>query len=105
VSETKPGRVRSHLETTQSEAFDEALRFVDANDAIVDALRTHPESLVDGVFAFSEGKGLLARLFGGRRPSPEDIAPVSKPARVRTEEEERRLAENRRIVEEALRAR
>jgi hypothetical protein len=106
VNDVKPGRARAHLATTQSEAFDDALRFVDANEAILEALRTHPASLADGVFAFEEGRSVLGRLFGGKKPSLDDAAPVSKkPAKVRTEAEERKLAETRAMVEEALRAR
>jgi hypothetical protein len=107
VHDLKPGSARGHLETTQREAFDEALRWVDSNPAIVDALRVHPESLADGVFTLEPVKGLFSRMFGAKPapPLPEAVAaPVSK-RKPRTEEEERRLAENRALVEEALRAR
>jgi hypothetical protein len=105
VHDVKPGSARRHLETTQREAFDEALRWVDSNLKIVNALRTHPESLADGVFAIEETKGILARMFGGKPAAgPEEIAgAVVVKRRVRSEEEERRLAENKRLVEEALR--
>ena len=67
VTGVKPGSARRHLETTQREAFDEALRWVDSNAKIVDALRLHPESLADGVFPIGGAKGILARVFGGGR--------------------------------------
>jgi hypothetical protein len=105
LHDVKPGAARRHLETTQREAFDEALRWVDSNPAIVEALRVHPESLADGVFPIAPVKGLLSRVFGAKpAPLPEVIAPVSR-RKARSEEEERRLAENKAIVEEALRAR
>ncbi len=104
VHERKAGRARRHLETTQTEAFDAALRWVDSRPKLVSALRSHPESLTDGVFPVEETKGLLARLFGGRDATQESLAAdVAKPRRTRTPEEERKLAEDRAIVEAALR--
>jgi hypothetical protein len=104
LHDKKPGAARRHLDTTQREAFDEAVRWVDSNGAIVDALRVHPESLADGVFAIEPVKGFLARVFGAKPAALPDAvaAPVSK-RRARTEAEERRLAEDKAIVEEALR--
>jgi len=104
VHDVKPAAARRHLETTQREAFDEALRWVDSNTAIVEALRVHPESLADGVFPVEPVKGLLSRLFGAKPAPLPEMAPASK-RKVRTPEEERTLAENRALVEEALRAR
>jgi hypothetical protein len=98
----KPGLARRHLETTQREAFDEALAWVDARPKLVEALRLHPESLRDGVFPLEEARGVFARLFGSRSAEPEIVAPA-KPRRVRTVEEEQKLAEDRAIVEAALR--
>ena len=49
LHDVKPGAARRHLETTQREAFEEALRWVDSNTPIVEALGAHPESLADGV--------------------------------------------------------
>jgi hypothetical protein len=104
VHDVKPAIARRHLQTTQREAFDEALRWVDSNARIVGALRMHPESLADGVFAIEPVKGLLGRMFGTRGAGgPVAIASVT-PRRARSEEEEKRLAENRALVEEALRA-
>ncbi len=105
VHDHKPGDARAHLGTTQKEAFESALAWVDSNPEIVQALKAHPETLADGVFPLAETKGLLGRLFGRKATTaPEMVAPKSKrPAR--TEAEERRLAEARALVEEALRIR
>jgi hypothetical protein len=104
LHDVKPAAARRHLDTTQREAFDEALRWVDSKTALLEALRVHPESLADGVFPVEETKGIFARLFGAKpAPLPEVLAaPVSK-RRVRSEAEERRLAEDKALVEEALR--
>jgi hypothetical protein len=103
VHDVKPGVVKRHLETTQGELFDEAVRWADSNGALVEALSLHPESLADGVFAIEETKGFLSRLFGAKPARALEPAPVSK-RRVRSPEEERRLAENKAIVDAALRA-
>jgi hypothetical protein len=98
-----PGRVRSHLPVTQKEAFDEALRLVDGNTHLTDALREHPETLEDGVFKINGPAGLLGRLFG--RKKAEDEAASASPSstrKQRTREEEERLAEAKRLVREAL---
>ena len=103
VHGVKAGVVRGHLETTQTEAFDEALRWVDSNDEIVAKLRATPELLADGVFTIAPIKGFFGRLFGRRRD--DDAPPLSaRPvaAKVRTEAEERRLREMRALVEDAL---
>jgi hypothetical protein len=101
----KPGLARGHMETTQREAFDEALRWVDSNEAIVVALRAHPETLADGIFPISEARGLLGRFFAKRAPAPptaSEMAPVSRrPAK--SAEEQRRIDETKALVEEALR--
>lgn len=92
---------RAHLETTPAEAFDGALEWVDSNPEIVDALRTQPDSLAAGLFAIEPIKGFFGRLFAKRRAEP-DLGKISVPRRVRTPEEERRIAESRRLVEAAL---
>jgi hypothetical protein len=102
VHGVKPSAARAHLETTQREAFDVALRWVDSNDALVEALRDAPHTLSDGVFAMEPTKGLLGRLFG-RRSAGEPAVPARGAARrERTPEEERRLREARALVDEAL---
>jgi len=99
----KPGAIRKHLEITQREAFDWALSFVDGQPKLVRALADDPASLADGLFELESKKGLLSRLFG-RSSRDDDAPPVSIPVRVkeRTEEERRRIAEARALVEEAL---
>lgn len=104
-----PGDVRRHLEVTQGEAFADALRWVDSNPDIVEALRHHPEGLADGIFTLGPSRGFFARVFG-RKPAPLGDAALAagpplkaRPARVRAPEAEARLAETRALVEEALR--
>jgi hypothetical protein len=104
LHDLKPGSARRHLETTQREAFDESLPWVDSNPKLLEALSLHPESLVDGVFPIEETKGLLARLFGAKPARA--LEPVAKmERRARSPEQERRLAENKALVEQALRER
>lgn len=98
-NETKPSGVRRHLEVTQKEAFDAALAWVEGQPALVRALREHPETLEDGVFEVESKKGLLSRLF--TRPST-DERPMQTKRRERTEEELRRLAEAKALVDDAL---
>lgn len=101
--DVKTSEARRHLEATQREAFDEALRWVDSNPEIVTALRETPQMLVDGVFQIQETKSVLGRLLARRKVQavPAD-APISRAKRERSPEEERRLAEARALVEEAL---
>lgn len=98
----KPGSVRRHLEITQREAFDMALAFVDGQPKLVQALTDDPESLTDGLFELEEKKGFLSKLFSGRKA--DDAPPASIPVRVkeRSEEERRRIAEMKALVDEAL---
>lgn len=96
-------RARAHLETTQKEAFAEAMRWVLSNEELVTALRDRPSELRDGVFAIEPVRGLLGRLFSKRREDPlPPVAPASSKRAPRSEAEERRLAEARALVEEAL---
>ncbi|WP_394847486.1 hypothetical protein LZC95_08480 [Pendulispora brunnea] len=59
----KPSHARAHLDTTQREAFDKALEWVDSNEEIVDGLRERPEEIALGFFELSPVRGLLGRLF------------------------------------------
>ena len=102
VNDVKPRVARTHLATTQTEAFDVAVAWVETNDHLVKALRTMPETLADGVFTMERTRGFLSRLFRKKDDDAALTAPVAKPSRVRTPEEERRLAEARALVEEAL---
>lgn len=98
----KPGSVRKHLEVTQREAFDMALAWVDGQPKLVRDLTDFPATLEDGLFELEEKKGLLSRLFTGRRD--DDAPPASIPVRAkpRSEEELRRIAETKALVDEAL---
>jgi hypothetical protein len=105
----KPSRARAHLEVTQKEAFGEALAWVDSNPRIVADLKDRPEMLADGVFPIRPTQGFLGRLLSGTSSSVErapknERAPATpaKPARVRSEEEQRRLDRARALVDEAL---
>lgn len=101
----KPSRARAHMETTQKEAFDEALVWVDSNPEIVAALRSQPHALADGMFTIEPIKGPIGRFFAKRKsetPSAKDLATAAT-RRKRTPEEERKLAETKSLVEEALR--
>ncbi len=105
VTGRKPGVVRRHLEVTQKEAFELALDWVDAQPKLVRTLTNDPATLADGVFKLEEKKGLLSRLLSRK---PDDDMPEMNPAsaapraKERTEEERRRIAETKALVEEAL---
>lgn len=98
----KPGAVRRHLEVTQREAFDAALAFVDGQPKLVRALTEHPETLEDGVFELEEKKGLLSRLFSSKKRDEEIPDSIPVRAKERTEEERRKIAEAKALVEEAF---
>lgn len=104
VSDKKPNAVRRHLDVTQREAFDIALDWVDGQPKLVRALTDDPETLEDGVFVLEEKKGLFSRLLSRKRDDdPPEAMPVApRPAKERSEEELRRLAETKALVEEAL---
>lgn len=101
VNGWKPRKARAHLEPTQAELLDEAVAWVESNDHLVDALKTHPESLADGFFEIKPVRGFLGRLFK-KKSSEADLAPAPAAKKTRSAEEERRLAEAKRLVEEAL---
>lgn len=108
VTDAKPGRVRKHLAVTQREAFDAALAWVDDQPKLVKALGEHPETLEDGVFVLEEKKGLLGKLLSRKQSDEDEFVPVpaSAPkASTLTEEERRRIAETKALVEEALQER
>ncbi len=100
VHEIKPSKARSHLGPSQREAFAESVDLVDKNPALVAALRDAPETLTDGIVAIAHERSFFARLFA-RRPEPE-FASAGKRALPRSEEDLRRLAEAKALVEEAL---
>jgi hypothetical protein len=97
VHRVKPSLARAHLALTQREAFDRALVFWESNERVIETLRTAPELLVGGAFALDSARGPVARLLGwlGRDRSAareDENKPSARPARVRTEAEERRFA-------------
>lgn len=98
----KPGAVRRHLEVTQREAWDAALAWVDGQPKLVKTLTDAPERLTDGVFTLESKRGLLSRWLrrGEDAALPEAVA--VKARKERTEEEARRIAETKALVEEAL---
>jgi hypothetical protein len=103
VTDRKPGTVRRHLEITQKEAFDLALDWVDGQPKLVRALTKDPGSLADGIFTLEEKKGLLSRFLTRKRDDDmPDALPVSVKPKERSEEERRRIAETKALVEEAL---
>ena len=104
ATDSKPGAVRRHLAVTQREAFDLALDWVDGQPKLVRALTKDPSSLADGIFTIEEKKGLLSRLLTRKRDDdmPDVGSPISVKPKERTEEERRRIAETRALVEEAL---
>lgn len=104
VADQKAGVVRRHLPVTQREAFDDALAWLSTQPKLVRTLREHPASLTDGIFEVEARKGLLARLFA-RSPEHDDdltLTTVKKTPKSRSDEELRRLAEAKALVEEAL---
>jgi hypothetical protein len=100
VSEVKPSKARAHLEPSQREALAESIDLLSCNPKIIAALREAPETLADGHFAIAREKGLFGRLFS-RNETPELDAPVKRRAPM-SEDEKRRLAEAKALVEEAL---
>ena len=103
LHDIKAPAARTHLETTQREALDLALEWIDSNPAIVTGLRERPELLAEGMFAVEPVRGLFGRLFTKRKGDPPMPTWKSTPRRVRTDEEQKRLEEARALVEEALR--
>lgn len=101
VTDNKPSKARAHLEPSQREAFADALDFVSCNPKVVRALREAPETLADGHFAITHEKSLFGRLFGKKSDEPEFDAPIKKRPPM-TEDEKRRLAEAKALVDEAL---
>ena len=106
VTEKKAGIVKRHLSVTQKEAFDAALDWVDSQPRLVRTLRDDPSTLEDGVFEVEAKKGLLGRLLSSKKNDDDDVdaiaAKAQERASSRSDEEKRRIAETKRLVEEAL---
>jgi hypothetical protein len=103
VRNEKPGAVKKHLEVTQREAFEDALDWVDGQPKLVRALTDAPETLTDGIFELESKTGLLSRFLRSRKKEdapPESIPTSKRPAK--SEEELRRIAETKALVDEAL---
>jgi hypothetical protein len=76
---------------------------VDGQPKLVRALTSDPATLADGIFVLEEKKGLLSRLLTRKRDDDmPDAMPISVKPKERSEEERRRIAETRALVEEAL---
>lgn len=105
VHAKKPSAARAQLDTTQREAFDEAMRWADSNEVLIAKLRHAPAELADGIFTIEPIRGLFGRFLAKRRADeelpPDLAAPISKRVE-RTEEERRRIAETKALVDEAL---
>ncbi len=102
VRDAKAGSVKKYLEPTQAEAWDAALAWVDSQPKLVRALAENPETLADGIFSLEEKKGLLSRLLTRKKEDDVELAAPTSARRERTPEEERRIAETKALVEEAL---
>lgn len=101
TTDAKAGTVRKHLAVTQKETFDAALAWVDTQPTLVRTLVDSPDTLTDGVFSFEARKGLLSRLFGGSKK--DELATFTPaPRRERSEDELRRLAEAKALVDDAF---
>jgi hypothetical protein len=101
---------RAHLDTTQRDAFAEAMRWADSNPELLASLRDRPEVLADGVFKLEPVKfmaGWFGRLSAGSRSSiaPPDVTSIpSSPSRrpPRTAEDQLKLDRARALVNAAL---
>ena len=80
------------------DSFDEVLAWVDSNPTLVAQLRDTPELLEAGAFELLPPKGFLGRLFVKKA----DLSVKAPPKKVRTEEEERRIARAKALVDDAL---
>jgi hypothetical protein len=65
--------VAGELDTTQRALLKEAHALLDANRSVVAALRTRPETLIDGRFDISQERSWLGRLFGERPEKAPDL--------------------------------
>ncbi len=106
ATEKKAGVAKRHLSVTQREAFDAALDWVDGQPKLVRTLREAPESLADGVFELEARKGLLSRWLTRKTDDDEGVDAAALRARerasARSDEERRRIAETKALVDEAL---
>ena len=76
----KPSSVRAHLETTQNEAFGDAVDWVESNPAIAMQLRARPEVLEAGMFRCEPTKGFFGKMLARRAALQEEQAFLMTPA-------------------------
>jgi hypothetical protein len=103
VHGTPASEARAHMGTTQREALDLALAWIDSNPLLVETLRDRPASLQGGAFALEPVRGALGRWFHKRKLDKELRAAPVAPASSLSEDKRRRLAEARALVDEVLR--
>jgi hypothetical protein len=98
----RPSEARSHLGSTQREAFDLAFAWTESNSWLVEGLREHPARLEAGAFEIEPVRGPLGRWLHRRRldkelrATPNAIRPPLSPER------KRRFEEARELVDEVL---
>ncbi len=102
VSGVRHALARAHLGATQREALDLALSWTDSNHLVVEGLRDCPARLADGHVELEPVRGAVGRWLHKRKVDKElRVAPVA-PRPPRSQEQERRLAEARALVDEVL---
>jgi hypothetical protein len=99
----RSSEARAHLGTTQREALDVALAWVESNPLLVETLRDRPALLADGHVELEPVRGALSRWLHKRRMEKElRAAPPARPRAEPSSDRERRLAEARALVDEVL---
>lgn len=111
-----PRSASKHLDTTPSEAFDEAVSWTESNAGVLRLLRTDPDVVAADEFSLSQGGGLLGKIFGKRKAkakqvTSDDLAELERSLRetatAKSEKKvdpakQKRLAELRELVDETL---
>ena len=75
----KPSAVKTHLETTQREAFGDAMSWVESNPSIAMQLRARPEVLEAGMFRCEATKGFFGKMLARRAALQEEQAFLMAP--------------------------
>jgi len=97
----RASQARGHLGTTQREALDLAVAWVESNPLLVESLRDRPSLLAEGAVTIEPLLGILGRWLNRRKIEKElRAAPVAPSAM--SEERRRRLHEARALVDEVL---
>ncbi|MGA2447367.1 MAG: hypothetical protein ABTD50_01685 [Polyangiaceae bacterium] len=95
--------VRRHLGTTQRTAFDVAHDWTESNPMLVEALRDRPAILESGGFELEPIRGPIGRWLYKRRLEQQlKTVPEPRPHAPMTEDQRRRIAEARALVDEVL---